>query len=436
MNTSTTEQHQDRELIAQIRCPQYFCSQRTDELIHSIKHEFYGYILNAVKRFLGIPQMTEQEKKIWLIVITTKKHGLIYFMNKREAQDNLNFAFENKSEIKALEAKLQFRERKTRDLINYAFHRFVYNPRERIAEKSTSELVSYDAITSICQRRVAIRAGRPFDADPDESFYEINEESRKKHYYYDGDYNEHYDGHHLAHYLVSLLEEYDYLDYDPYGSASCLPKSLRDLFTDPLNPLGSFVIFTWLLRPLLHKIDSGNNDGECVAYMASHLKDYLLARKPLFNPTKKEQMQAKNPISVPQLAVSVQSAIGEMPVALAEPRLFTRGANSRRLEDVSVDPLDGCSAIDVVQKIANHEMPIFQRRIILRQTAKLSAYFLVANELLKNCSNPQEVKILQEILYRIRNCNGAKIDGMNLHHRLYETGLIAKESLEDSYSLC
>jgi hypothetical protein len=436
MNNLTTGQNQDKELIAQIRYPQYFFSSRTDELAYSIKNEFYEYILNAVKRFLGVRQMTEEEKRIWLIVITTKKHGLIYFMNKREAQENLNFAIENKSKIKTLETKLQAREKKTRDLINYAFHRFVHNPKERIAEKSISELVSYDAITSICQRRVAIRKGGPFDSDPDASFYETNEEARKKHYYYDEDYNEHYDGHHLAHYLVSLLGDYDYLDYDPYGSASCLPKPLRDLFTNPSHPLGSFVIFTWLLRPLLHEIDNGNNDNECVTYMASHLKDYLLARKPLFNPTKHEQIQAKNPISTVELAVSVQSAIGEMPVALAEARLFTRGANSRRLEDVSVDPLDGCSAIDIVYKIANQKISIFQRRIILRQRAKLSAYFLVANELLKDCSSPKEIEVLQEILYRIRNCNGAKINGMNLHHRLYKTGLIAKESLERLYSIC
>ena len=436
MFTLTAEQQTDKEFIKAINYPNiFFDLVGTSKAIEDVKHEFYSYILNAVKRFLGVHELTEYEKKIWLAVITTEKHGLIYFINKREAQESLSFVAENINEIETLKHKLLLRDRKVRDLINYAFHRFVYNTEKRCVEKSKSELVSYDAVTSISSRKIAIREGGPFDADPDNSFFETNEEAKKTFYYYDDYYDEHYDGHHLAHYVASLLGEYVYFDYDPFGSASCLPKCLRDIFTDSSHPLGSFVIFTWLLRPLLHEVDRGNNDDECIAYMASCLKNYLLGRRSLFSPTSQREMHVENPTTIAQLAVSVQSAIGEMPVALIESELFTRGANSRRKEDMAVDPLNNCSTVEIVRRIAAQKVSLFQRRIILRQKAKLAGYFLTALHLLNDCSRPEEVEILQEIIHRIQNCNGANVNGKNLHHKIYELDFIQKDSLEEIFSL-
>jgi hypothetical protein len=415
---------ENQKILSTINYPNFFNLSHPLEMVKNVKDEFYSYIINALHRFLHLSQMAELEQKLWLIAITTRKHGLIYYMNRREAQENLAFAAEHRQEIEYLVKKLDSRPKLTRDIINYAFHRFVYNPQERVVETSTSDLVSYDAITSIYSRKIAIRKDGPFDTEPDVSFYEIHEGVKNPTNHYDEYYDEHYDGHHLAHYIVALLGDYDYLDDDPQGSAAHLPKKLRILFNDPTHPFGSFVIFTRLLRPLFQKIYQGNNDEESIVYMATHLKDYLLAGSFLFDPKNNINFKPSKAINVVQLAVSVQSAIGEMPVSFAEAASFTRGANRRRPEDMILDELEKLDTFQRVYQIALREMSFFQKRSIIRQQAKLAAYLLVAHKLLSSSTSSIEARLLEEIIYRIQTCYGGKIDGKNLHHRLYESGLI------------
>jgi hypothetical protein len=416
---------EDEKILSDVNYPPFFKTSYNRNLVKNLKDEFFTYIINAVHRFFSLPALTEAEKKMWIIAVATQKHGLIYYMNHREAQENIAFAFENSEKIQSISRKLKERPQCVRDIVNYAFHRFVYNRSERYVEKSSSELVSYDAITSIYSGKIAIRTGGPFDCDPDVSFFETNEEAKQACHYYGDRFDENYDGHHLAHYLAAQLGDYDYLDDDPKGSAEYLPKELKQLFTDPVNPFGAFVIFTRLLRPLFKYFDQGNEE-KCVFGMANSLKKYLLAEIELFDPKMHSFSKPSQPINIVQLAVSVQSAIGEMPVSFAEAELFTRAANSNRPEDLVVDELEGCDSLQVISKIAQHEILYFQTRSILRQKAKLLAYLLVANDLSKSSSDHVERELLDEITFRIKTCNGAKINGNNLHHRLYETDLIRK----------
>jgi len=415
----------DQGLISSIKYPDFIDGRSFIREMDLVKNELYGNILNALHRFLGLAELTETEKKLWLIAITTRKHGLIYFMNQKEAHAHLYFASQYRHELEKIAHILEQRQERTRDIINYAFHKFVKNPSSnRTVEIRDNELISHNGIHSICARRVAIKKNGAFDREPE--LFSYDKDASSKQYYFENDNEGCYDGHDVAHYIVALLGDYDFLDSNTSGSADSLPKDLIRLFTAPSHPFNSFVIFSHLLRPAFDRYFTKGKEENAVAKMAFFLKNYLLGKSYLFDPKNNRNVRPVKPIDVVQLAASVQAAIGEVPVSFAERIVFTRGANSQRSEDMVLDTLDRSNVFERVYKIASGQVSFFQDRVIIRQKAQIAAYLLVANTLLENSQMPEEIELLEEIIYRIKNCFGAKISGENLYHKLNKSSLLHK----------
>ncbi len=131
--------------------------------------------------------------------------------------------------------------------------------------------------------------------------------------------------------------------------------------------------------------------------MANEVASYLLAERPLYHPSTKENFGLEKLITPVQLAVLAQNKAYELTASEMEQRLFARGGSVGDARDV----LDGMTAVERIEFLAKSKSWLcFEVRNTIKHQAHREAYQIVAKRMLKEERNCELVlKILKNLSY-------------------------------------
>jgi uracil phosphoribosyltransferase len=179
-----------------------------------------------------------------------------------------------------------------------------------------------------------------------------------------------------------------------------LPKSYQSLIRSPnlrkydAVPFSDGLIFSELSLGLFDSLEKQEiADSEIVHSIAEGLLKYYTGDRALLQPTSGALLRASRPMRVEELAILSQNKAYEHTASEFEEHIFARGGRN-----TSLDPLDGASTYQRLQKIGEGKLFYYERRNFLRHRAHKDSYRLYAELLQSHRLLSDDQFILRRVL--------------------------------------
>lgn len=365
----------------QVKYPQ-FDKKKAIEYSRIIKDEMEQYKQEVLYQYLGLTNLTDDDKIIWSSVIDVLGYVgasfLTYYDLCKEVngQKLIHFLVENESKVLEVEQKLRNRQRDLQslgrvltgpvdDVWQYAFHRFA-NSRTVQVEPDNTE-IDHWAVITMRPNKSFYAANSIFNfPTAEQAFLETRSTAG----------NMHVDFHDLAHYLDILFQ-------GPIKPQSLKVKEKIGLFNTPSDlehimsaddPKSSFFLFLGMSQQVFDQyLEINNIDDEeirpeltvnLLLHISHQIRKYLLgeieieAKNSSFYPISpgKYRINSQNHIKIRELALIGEANLGEGRVVWLEQYIFIRGLNPN------------LSVIDKAKSIYNQgPLSYKQWRVIIRQ---------------------------------------------------------------------
>jgi hypothetical protein len=349
-----------------------------------------------------------------LLALQLRRYGVIYLLDRRGARAALAYAKTHAYDLSRAN-QIWDDSGSTDSVFNWAVHSFVRSYAGSLAVHE--RLVPPFGFQTLSDGRFAVRACDFLDRNLEDSWSEPKAL---------------YDLHDFSHWATATLNPSLYGNYY-HGHLDKLPAHYQHLITSPNLASGSApffsdgFIFSDLLTHLFEEMDYWTlSCADIVEYMATRVRDYLLAIRPLFSSRLNRWLLPERRISVLELAVLAQNKSYELPASEMEQQLFTRGGAS------SADHLMELDILERLEEIANagNTYLHFEKRNVTKHRAQKEAYRLTSLTLLENDSlTREEIRLLAEVIDNLTYSDWRAGRRVNLITRVAE--LLAPEPCAD-----
>lgn len=379
----TSQQEIDRDLFFHTSVPfsehkpEFITQETIEQQAVRIKTEVNPHILAGISKFIEVHELednytldTPSKQQAWIWAVKSSKYNAVYFLSRREAQENRNFVIENASLIDTIGTVIDSHGG-VPSIVNYALHSYVQgfsqlSGREvQIVKKSIPPY----AIQGKDSNTITVKRTHFLDTASADCF----ETSQEIH-----------DWHDLAHVLAASssngrfgvkyneglnnLERY----YRALTEGEGMSDASGPAFSDGL-------LFTQLSKPLFEyyenqKIADGSNKysyDEIEAHIVRELFLYLRGNYSLFHPGVDRTIMASRPINTLELAVGEQNKRYERRAAEVEIELLVRGTPEGSRGNPDKDPLINLTRSQRIHAVANlgNESLYFEARNLIRHRA-------------------------------------------------------------------
>lgn len=357
--------------------PDFIPQERIERQADQLKEELNPHLLAGVSKFIekfnlssdfGLDTQTQQQA--WLWAVKSSKYNAVYFISRRETQENLDFVKENAQLIDTIGNTIDANGGVAR-IANYALHSYAqgFAQTEGREIKTARKSIPSTAIQGYDEKTIIVKKSHFLDADPLVSF----ENPQEIH-----------DWHDVAHILAASSSEgsfgvkyHDGLDdLDRYYRALTEGEGMQDA-SGPAFSDG--ILFTQLSKPIFEfyesqKLADGSNEysyDQIKTFIARELFMYLGGGYPVYHPGVKENVMASRAISPLELAVSEQNKRCERRAAEVETEVLVRGTPEGSRGNPAKDPLNELSRSQRIQQVADfgNELVYFEARNLTRHRA-------------------------------------------------------------------